>query len=137
MPGSDRSEWRLARKIVDENYCPNRGGDLALAAEVLRLRELAEVRYELMRAEKGYDVLAALAPRIDKLYMTLNAEARGDNADFDGDQVDGTTKWNRLIETLSTALAHWLAAEKWAALEHRTADELRASMAMVSEGAPL
>jgi hypothetical protein len=106
-------------------------------AEIARLRELAEVKYELLRAEKGYDVLAELAPRIDKLYMALNAEARGDAADFDGEPLeDGKAKWNRLVGLAATTLTRWVAAERWAALEHRAAEDLRASLAMVNEGTP-
>lgn len=132
-PGS-RHEWMLAEDIVNRGYYPKRAEIVALAHEVLRLRELAEVKYELLRAEKGYDVLAELAPRIDKLYMALNAEARGAETDLDGDSLeDGKTKWNRLVGLAATTLARLVAAERWAALEHRAADDLRASMAMISE----
>jgi hypothetical protein len=134
---TDRSEWLLAEAILNDGKQPNRGAIEALAREVLRLRELAEVRYELLRAEKGYDVLADLSPRIQKLYLTLNAEGRGDEVDLDGDAVDAMTKWNRLVELVTYTLVRLVAAERWAALEHRAADELRASMAMVNEGAPL
>lgn len=130
-----RSEWMLADDIVSSGYQPNRTDIEALAREVLRLRELAEVKYELLRAEKGLDVLAEVSPRIDKLYMALNAEARGDEADFDGDSLeDGKTKWNRLVGLATTVVARWIAAERWAAIERRAADDLRASLAMVNEG---
>lgn len=141
-----RSEWDLAEEIVRRSdaapgtkahriYDPEK---VRLAREVLRLRDLAEVRYELLRAEKGWDVRAELTGRIDKLYMALNAEGRGDEADFDGTPLeDGKLKWNRLVELAMTSMAHWLASARWAALEHRAADELRASLAMVDEGAPV
>lgn len=135
--GTVRYEWMLADDIVSSGYQPNRADIEALAREVLRLRELAEVKYELLRAQKGLDVVAELRPRIDKIYMALNAEARGLSADVDGDSLEGgKAKWNRLVGLAVTALVRWVAAERWAAAEHRAADDLRASLAMVNEGAP-
>lgn len=135
---SERPEWKLAAEILDHLYQPTPYEVRLLAREVQRLRDLAEVKYELLRAEKGLDVRAELTGRIDKLYMALNAESRGDTADFDGEPLDdGKLKWNRLISLAVTATVGWIAAERWAAIEHRAADEMRASLAMVSEGAPV
>lgn len=97
----------------------------ALLGEYDRLLYLAEVKYELIRSERGYDLYDELDKRLRKLYMTLNAEGRGDPADLDGDAIDGTTKWNRLVELSVTAAAHWLANARWAVLEHRKAETMR------------
>ena len=129
-----RSEWDLAEAILNGGHQPNRGQVLALAQEVLRLRDLAEVKYELLRAERGLDVLSVIQPRIDKLYMQGNAAARGETKDAEGDPVE---LWNRLVELVAHSLVHWVAAERWAVLEHRKADEMRSSLAMVDEGAPI
>jgi len=138
MTDAERPEWIMAHEVVHDGRQPEPRDVLLLAIEVLRLRELAEVRYELLRAEKGYDVLKELKPRIDKLYLTLNAEARGLSEDVEGDSLEGgKAKWNRLVELAATALVHWIASQRWAALEHRAAEDLRAALEMVSEGAPL
>lgn len=101
----------------------------ALLAEYDRLLYLAEVKYELLASERGYDLYDELDKRLRKLYMTLNAEGRGDAEDADGDRIDGVTKWNRLVGLSVTAAAHWLANARWAVLEHRSADKLRSVLA--------
>jgi hypothetical protein len=120
----ERPEWVLAQRIADDGPQDASDSDVvALAAEVLRLRDLAEVKYELLMAEKGYDVLADLRPRIQKLYMALNAQARGDEADVDGDPAQ---PWDRLLDLTAAALVRCIANGRWAVLEHRSADQLRA-----------
>jgi hypothetical protein len=97
----------------------------ALLGEYDRLLYLAEVKYELLRSERGYDLYDELDKRLRKLYMTLNAEGRGDTVDLDGDVIDGATKWNGLVELAVAAAVHWLANAQWAVLEHRSAEAMR------------
>lgn len=97
----------------------------ALLAEYDRLLYLAEVKYELLRSERGYDLHAELDGRLRKLYRTLNTEARGDTTTLEGEEIDPTTKWNNLVELSVTAAVHWLANAQWAVLEHRSAENMR------------
>jgi hypothetical protein len=152
---------RFAQGIVDQPA----GRDqwlVDLCTELVRLRDLAEVKYELLASERAFDVLDELEPRIAKLYMGLNARHRykvdpsiqkryregqalmaafGLDApddlvfDLDGEHVK---QWDRLIEALVTALVHWVANARWAVLEHRIADNLRAALLNgVWEGTPM
>jgi hypothetical protein len=71
-----------------------------------------------------------LGPRIDKLYMALNARGRAQRQGEDPDEAvdadgDPAKPWNRLVEALSYALVHWMANARWAVLEHREANRLR------------
>ncbi len=94
----------------DPKRYPPLGDILNLARDYLRLRELAEVKYELL-----------LSDRIDKLYMALNVRARGEEAE----------PWNRLVDALASALVRWIANERWAVAEHRDADKLREGMRQI------
>lgn len=96
-----------------------------LLAEYDRLLYLAEVKYELIASERGYDLHAELDGRLRKLYRTLNTEARGDTTTLEGEEIDATTKWNNLVELSVTAAVHWLANARWAVIEHRQADTMR------------
>lgn len=100
----------------------------ALLGEYDRLLYLAEVKYELLRSERGYDLHEELDGRLRKLYMNLNAESRGDTENLDGEEITPETKWNNLVELSVTAAVHWLANARWAVIEHRDADRLRAAI---------
>jgi len=116
-----RVEWTIAEAIVGD---PEDWDEMVvmLAKEVLRLRQYAEVTYELLDSNSGRELYRVLEPKIGKLYMALNSRARGEDTDLDGDPVE---PWNRLVELTCTAVVRWMAANKWAVLEHRNADKLR------------
>jgi hypothetical protein len=71
-----------------------------------------------------------LRPRIDKLYMALNARARGDDRDFEDDPAE---PWNRLVELLVHVLVKLIANTRWAVEEHREADRLRDEVSVQQE----
>jgi hypothetical protein len=118
---------KLAEEIVEGAKAGGELSDesqalLALSEEVLRLRAYAEEAYELLTTMNGRDVYDKLKPRIDKLYINLNARARGDETDIEGDPIQ---PWNHLVGALTTALAHWMANARWAVEEHRNVEALR------------
>lgn len=80
---------------------------------------------ELLDAQSGMDVLTPLREKIGKLYMNLNAQARGDAVDCEGDEVGGITKWNRLVDATATIATYAVAQGRWARSEHDRAERLR------------
>jgi hypothetical protein len=103
--------------------------DAAIAERDAAREELLE-KWELYRACNGAEVYDTIDPRLRKLYMQLNAQARGDETDLDGDPIE---QWNRLVELTVTAVARWIAASRWAVNEHQRAAALDADVARLQE----
>lgn len=106
-------------KVVDGRY------DIDYEAAA-RIANRDDEWRELLDADRGYDVVKPLSERIDKLYMQLNAAARGDDADFDGDPIQ---KWNNLVSATATALAYAVAQGRWAVMAHKRLAEAEALLA--------
>jgi len=82
--------------------------------------ELLE-KWELYRACNGAEIYDVIIPKIRKLYMTLNAKARGDKNDCEGDPVQ---EWNRLVDLAVTAVVRWVVANRWAVNEHQRVEQV-------------
>jgi hypothetical protein len=87
--------------------------------------ELLE-KWELYRACNGAEVYDEVIPKIRKLYMQLNAKARGDESDVEGDPIE---QWNRLIDLTVTAVLRWMVANRWAVNEHQRCEKVDARVA--------
>ena len=62
------------------------------------------------------DAVRHMRERIDHLYMGLNADARGEETDFDGEPIK---KWNRLVNATATAFCYAVAKGRWAVVLER------------------
>jgi hypothetical protein len=82
-------------------------------------------KWELYRACNGAEVYAVIDPKIRKLYMQLNAKARGDETDVEGDPIE---QWNRLVDLTVTAVTRWVVANRWAVNEHQRVEQVEAEV---------
>lgn len=133
----------LAKTIIDHDDRPEdfdvEDALTDLAKEVVRLRDYAEECYELLEADRGWDVLDDVDKRLRKLYMGLNGKHRWSHGtalmrymfldpkdvppvDIEGDHID---QWDRLVSLAVWATTYAVAQGRWAVVEHRNADRLR------------
>lgn len=96
------------------------------ADEYEALKDWVAKEAELIDDVTGRDVVRPMTERINKLYMALNAKARGDENDLDGDPA---LPWNRLVGATAYAFAKAVVNARWAVNEHRRVEQLEAEVA--------